>query len=108
ATGHIGSMVFVPSGADTEEVAVRVVTATRGKAPEACGASSLAGCIVARRVLHFVPHEILELPVVMRNSCEGVMCAAGATCVAGSCVGAEVPDPTACTSSAGCPEQALE
>ena len=83
-TGTIGSLVLVPSGNDDEALAVQVITATLGKKPEECRADAKS-CIVARRVLRFVPHATLELPVVMKGACLAVTCAPYETCASGRC-----------------------
>jgi|SRR5579884_3295276 len=101
ASGHIGSLVIVPSGPEDGEVAVRVVTGVARPAG-ACDAAGGDGCIVARRVLRFVPHETIDLPVAMTVACEGVPCGAGETCVRSACVTAELNGPSTCPSQTGC------
>jgi len=84
ATGHIGTLVVVPSGANDEPVAIRVVTAI-DRSPDAC-LTSPSGCIVARRALRFVPHETIQLPILMGGQCDGVACMQDETCQAAACV----------------------
>jgi uncharacterized membrane protein YgcG len=108
STGRIGSLVVVPSGAVDATVAIRVVTAV-GRSPDQCApatASTAAGCIVARRALHFLPHEVVQLPIAMTQACEGVVCAENETCASGKCAPATVQDPVQCASPAGCASSA--
>lgn len=100
--GRIGTLMLVPSGDNTAEVAVRVVTAF-SKTPEDCVRDGYkGGCIVARRALRYVPHETLELPVLMEASCVDVPCGSTETCRGGRCTPATLTDPGRCTDPAGC------
>jgi len=102
ATGRIGSVVIVPGGEKDSEFAIRVVTGMT-MSPDDCVRSGYqGGCVVARRVLGFVPHETLELPIVMEASCLDVPCGKTETCHSGSCVSATIQNPRACTEPAGC------
>jgi hypothetical protein len=95
ATGRIGSLVVVPSGADNAEIAIRVVTGV-DRDPVSCGAavgSNAQGCIVARRALRFLPNETIRLSIAMSAMCDAVVCSAGATCENGGCVAATMPEP---------------
>jgi hypothetical protein len=87
ATGRIGSLALVPSGAEDAEVAVRVVTAVAGDlaACDAASAAGTQGCIVARRALRFVPHHTIDLAIVMSAACDGIACPEDQTCISGSC-----------------------
>lgn len=85
-TGYIGSLVLVPHQDDRAEVAVRVVTARSNKPPEECLSRVTAECIVADRVVRFVPHRALTLPIRMQNVCSGVVCGPKETCTNGGCV----------------------
>lgn len=108
ANGRIGALVVVPSGSSTDELAIRVVTGI-GKSAEACVSGGYTGgCIVARRALHFLPHEQLTVVVAMRAPCKDVACDANAftTCVNGACVPGRVADSTQCE-GAGCTENTL-
>ncbi len=89
--GVIGSLVIVPSRGDDDHIAIRVATGVDRNVdgcsvPSDGGTADIAGCIVARRALRFVPHASITLPVVMRTACKGVDCAFDRTCVAGKCV----------------------
>jgi hypothetical protein len=106
-TGTIGTLVLVPSGAKDAEFAVRVVVGI-GDSADGCAASHyVGGCIVARRVMRFVPGTPLELPIAMRLDCKDVPCGLTETCVNGSCVSARVPDPAACKDGDACGESHL-
>lgn len=102
---RIGSIVAVPSGEDDSEAAVRVVLGL-GKSPEACVADGYTsttpstGCVVARRVVRFIPHTILTVPIRLDIDCLGIGCGVGQTCVGGSCVSA------ACSASGCAPPDA--
>jgi N-acetylneuraminic acid mutarotase len=107
AAGTVGSLVLVPSGGNSDELAVRVVLGHGGKSADQCIASGYgAGCIVARRELHYSPHTSLTVPVSMRSECDGVACSPGSTCVRGVCVSSVIPDVSACEGS-GCGESVL-
>lgn len=84
AGNDVGSIALVPSGA-TESVAVGVYLSTKlGKPSSACRANT-TDCIVARRVIGYVPHTPLTLPIHLSLSCLNVTCASGQTCVDGKC-----------------------
>ncbi|HEY8079399.1 MAG TPA: hypothetical protein VIF62_34950 [Labilithrix sp.] len=100
-SGRIGSLVVVPSGANEDDIAIKVVAGI-GQDPSLCVPPYGRQCIVARRALRFVPHEDLQLPVRMAAACAGVSCDATQTCVEGVCVDATIPDPTLCTTPAAC------
>ncbi len=105
--GRVGSVVLIPSGARDEEVAIRVVTGVGDKTPERCIEDGYkGGCIVARRVLRYVPHTPLTVITRMKVACRDLPCEASQTCVDGRCVSAMLSDPGSC-SGAGCDENAL-
>jgi hypothetical protein len=85
--GSIGSLVLVPGGSDSGQIEVRVVmgVGAAGNAANPCvgtpGVPSTYGlnCIVQRRILYFVPHQNIVLPVQMigngmATSCLGNVC----------------------------------
>jgi hypothetical protein len=98
-TGNrIGNLFVVPSG-KTGDVSIRVVAPV--DATTSCRhANNWAGCIVERRILHFVPHTHLVLPIDLDASCVDVPCTGTTTCVNGRCVDATI-DPMNCTRT-GC------
>jgi hypothetical protein len=95
----IGSVVVIPSGSESAQVAVKIVTGLNGTPPEACTAG--AQCIVAKRALNYIPHTPLVVRVAMEATCIGVICAGDTTCEEGVCVPATITDPTQCE-GAGC------
>lgn len=98
--GRIGDIVLVPSGRDAE-IAVRVVADIDDPSP-CTKADGYKGCIVARRIIKFVSHTPLTLPIALDASCAGVPCDEKTTCVKGSCVDAEVTNPALCAGDGGC------
>ncbi|HEY2408770.1 MAG TPA: hypothetical protein VGI10_22345 [Polyangiaceae bacterium] len=107
STGHVASLVLVPSGDKDAEFAFKVVLAHEGKSVDDCQPPSYGrGCIVARRALRYLPHERLTVPVDMRADCDGIACQPTETCVHARCVSAIIPDPTTCEGS-GCGDEQL-
>lgn len=104
ADGLVGSLVVVPSDAKDDELALRI-SAGFGRPVEECAAPYGAGCIVARRVLRFIPHESLTLHIELDVDCAGIPCGATETCRHGACTDAHV-DSSGCT-GAGCGDDAL-
>lgn len=91
STGQVGSLVVVPSGMG-QAAAVRVVAAFGGrKTADECVATGFkGGCIVARRVVSYVSHTRLRLPIRLEAACADVPCDATETCLGGRCVPATV------------------
>lgn len=106
--GRIGALVVTPAGDDDAELAVRVVTATKGKRAEDCADTGYKGCIVSRRAVRFSAHKPLRLSVMMRASCIDAPCegAGFTTCVKGTCVSARL-DAGACETEV-CDEARLD
>jgi hypothetical protein len=93
ATGRVGDAVTTPAGAKDEPIAFAVMTRKDGQPAERCGASNLPvadrnQCIVAKRALRFVPHELIEVDVPLQLTCSGVLCSPLETCSKGICVSA--------------------
>jgi len=84
ATGSVGSITLVPSGADDEAIEVRVVAGVT-RAPDDCATYGYDGCIVARRTLEFIPHQALHMGVELSGACIGNACDALHTCLDGVC-----------------------
>jgi hypothetical protein len=92
-SGSVGSLVIVPSGAKDEAVGLRIV-AGLSRNPEDCAKADYAGCVVARRLVRFSPHESLQLDVSLTIDCLSQGCSVDSTCSTGKCVGLEqVPAP---------------
>lgn len=107
ATGRIGSMVIVPSGARDDQVALRFVMGL-GRDPGECAPPAYgAGCIVARRALRFIEGRSLVVPVFLGAVCNGIPCEATQTCAGGSCTTAVIEDSSRCAEPSGCGESAL-
>lgn len=80
---RIGTLVIYPSGSKDAEIAVRIVTGVK-TATTATNAQDCKppydGCIVARRVLRFVPGSSQKEIVIMRRACVGKDCGLGNEC----------------------------
>ena len=94
--GRIGTLVLVPAGEGEREVALRVITSVNAPIESCVAPDYGAACIVARRALSYIPHQPLRLPVVLRESCKGVVCPVDETCVDGKCRQARCPNFEAC------------
>lgn len=100
AGGRVGSLTVVPTKGSDGRVHVRVVAGIDRPATE-CFAPRYAGCVVARRVLAYVPHASLSVPIAMLARCKDVPCDESTTCGrAGRCVSAEVR--AGCEDASGC------
>ncbi len=100
--GKLGTLVVVPSGSDDDQVGIVVSVATKSApiahtASTECTSAAPGNCVVARRILRYVKHTSLPLPVTLSRKCTGVACGRDQTCVEGTCFDARVP----CTES-GC------
>ena len=93
--GFIGSLVVVPSGDKTGEVAIKVVVGV-GIPPEECTSPTDKRCITARRVRKYVADTKLVLPITMNDACRGVPCGADETCSRGRCVSVRCEDDGTC------------
>jgi hypothetical protein len=91
----VGSLVVVPSGDDTGEVAIKVVAGV-GIPPEDCTGPTDKRCITARRVRKYVSSTKLVLPVLLADACRGVPCGADETCSRGRCVSVRCEDEGTC------------
>lgn len=77
--------MLVPSG-DGGPVTVSVVQGVK-KSPDDCVKDAFTGgCIVARRVVSFVEHSSLTLPITLDATCLDIGCSPTETCEAGECV----------------------
>ncbi len=99
--GRVGSVVLVPSGTKNDNVAIKVVGGFVTKTAEQCTPPYGAGCIVARRVLRYIPHTALSVPIVLQKKCDGIPCDATTTCLDGVCVPAICDDRGRCPSPSG-------
>ena len=99
-TGSRGLLVLVPKEQDTGELALEVRIRADQQAPTNCIASmGYDGCIIARRILNYIPGRSVKLRVDLRNPCLNTPCTQTTSCVAQglskSCVEARI-DPTLC------------
>lgn len=100
----MGTLVVSPHADGEDRIGIRAVLGV-ARDPESCSADqAFKGCIVARRLLHYLPHDELTVEIVLRQECQDVACGPDSTCVDRVCHGAEV-DPSACTGS--CDQTAL-
>jgi hypothetical protein len=83
------------------DVAVRVTADVDGESP-CTSADGYAGCIVARRLLRFVPHTSLTLPINLTADCVGVKCDPASTCFDGKCFKATIDNASDCATVKGC------
>jgi len=104
SSGRIGALVVTPSAGRSDEVEIRIAAGVK-RSPDECKVGDMRDCIVARRALHFIPHESLVVKVDLRSICKNVDCPEGSTCVNGTCVRAAI-DSNGCTGD-GCDESVL-
>ncbi len=109
--GNIGTLVVTPSDVQGS-LGISVIAGTIGPpdvVAENCRAAGYANCVVARRVLSFIPHTPLTLPIELDSACVSFPCVSDATmtrtCIVISgqpqCVNAKVPDPSECVDASG-------
>ncbi|HEU4538239.1 MAG TPA: hypothetical protein VFS00_29155, partial [Polyangiaceae bacterium] len=104
ASKRLGGLVLVPTGDERDaELAFNLVTAVKVPSVDQCLAPAYEGCIVARRVLRYVPHTTLFLDVPMSANCVSVECDAKSTCYdADECRSSDIEDPDRCTTPGAC------
>ncbi|HKO46378.1 MAG TPA: hypothetical protein VJV79_01560, partial [Polyangiaceae bacterium] len=100
ATGSRGVLVLVPKSADTGELAMEIRIRADQADPENCLVSEgYDGCIIARRILNYIPGRSVSLQIDLKNPCLNTPCSQTTSCVAQglgkSCVTAHI-DPTQC------------
>lgn len=98
--GELGSIVTVPLDAKDAAMGFKAILGV-GRDPTDCATNFGTGCVVARRVLNYIPHTRLALDVPLNTSCLGVACLPTETCVDGACTTNVVSNPGACTSFCG-------
>jgi hypothetical protein len=93
--GFVGTLTVVPGSADDAMLSVKVVMGI-DRDPRDCSIGNPEGCIIARRLIKYRPHERLVLPLPMFARCAGIACNPDTTCDArGQCVATAV-DPSTC------------
>lgn len=101
----LGTIVLVPRSSEDDRIGIRAVLGANRDAEVCSAGDGYKGCIVARRLLHYLPHTELTVRVVLRQDCTDVACDALTTCVDETCGTAEI-DPGKCKGE-GCGEGAL-
>lgn len=101
----MGRIVVSPHDDGSDRIGIRAIVGVSRDAESCTAASNFAGCIVARRLLHYLPHTELTIELVLRQECADVACGPNTTCVGRICKGAEV-DPVRCEH--GCGENVLD
>lgn len=91
STVEIGTFVLVPKGDRDAKLTMHFVAAV-GRDPETCRGGPSASCVVARRIVSFIPHKSRTLRVRLDRVCQGVYCPEDQTCVGGRCRSALVGD----------------
>ncbi len=105
AQGRIGTLVSTPSGDKNADAAFAVVMGVDRPVSECTSADHFKGCIVQRRLLRYIRHTPLELPVTMWLVCKDVECGPDTTCArSGKCVPARIGDPSRCAEGPCLPE----
>ncbi len=88
---YLGDVWVAPVGGKSDSVAFELMIRPDGAPADGCNDSSnAAGCIVAKRQIHFTAYTETEMRVDLRLSCLGVVCPDDTTCVQGQCVPASV------------------
>jgi alpha-tubulin suppressor-like RCC1 family protein len=100
----MGRIVVTPKDDGSDRIGIRAVVGVSRDAEACTTANNFAGCIVSRRLLHYVPHTELTIRLVLRQECEGIACGPDTTCVGRVCKGAAI-EPTRCEN--GCGEEVL-
>lgn len=103
----VGTLVVVPSGATDATVGVRVTGGVTRLADRCTADTGFKGCIVARRLVRFVPEREIEVVVDLRIDCADHACDATSTCVRGACASAIVDGAVCADSADGCGEGSL-
>ena len=100
--GRIGTLVSTPSGAKDVDAEFVVVMGVDRPVNECTPANHFQGCVVERRLIHYVTHTPLNLPITMWLVCKDKECGPETTCARnGKCVSARISDPSACAGG-GC------
>jgi len=97
---EVGSLTITPSGSKDDEIGIRIVAAVGDNSdPDRCGRPDVTGkeswesCILARRVLRFVPGETRRITVRLTPECVGQYCGGALECNLGLCVRPEEVQP---------------
>lgn len=103
---EIGTLAVVPNDAKDAAWGTRIVTARNAEVSTCVPPQYGPHCIVARRDTRFIDGRGFSVPIIMRETCLGVLCPDDETCVDGVCRDATV-DPEVCVTGEGCGEESL-
>ncbi len=111
-TGYLGRLVVIPEADNSGEFAIEARVRADGSPPENCLASNdYAGCIVARRILRYLPERTVDLRIDLRNPCVDTPCSQTTSCLAlgltKACVSAVIDLEKCADTEQGCGEQAI-
>jgi hypothetical protein len=82
-SGSLGRVVITPKGNESAEFAVEVRVRPDQGDPATCLASSnYDGCIVARRLVSFIPGRSVTMRIDLRDPCVNTPCDQETTCIA--------------------------
>ena len=87
----MGTIVLVPPHDGDDRVGIRAVLGVSRDVESCSTADQYAGCVVARRILRYLPHTELTIDLLLGQDCVDVPCDAATTCVKHGCVGADIP-----------------
>lgn len=107
--GKVGSLTIVPSGDDQDQVGLFVAVASKanpaleqGRSVD-CNSTDPGNCIIQKRVLRYIPHAQLKMPIHLGQACAGSNCAEGFSCDPsdGQCKPDDqcIKDPQSCVST---------
>ncbi len=84
---QIGLLTITPSGSKDAEVGIRVVSGV-GVPADKCQGPDYKDCIVARRIVKFVPNQTVPVTIIMSTKCLGKNCPTGYECEpsTGACI----------------------
>jgi hypothetical protein len=95
--GHVGTLVSTPSDSKDVDAAFMVVLGVDRPVSECTADNHFKGCIVQRRLIHYVKHTPLNLPITLWLVCKDIECGPDTTCArSGKCVSARITDPASC------------
>jgi hypothetical protein len=92
SSGRVGTLVVTPAADGSGRVAILVAAGVTRPVRDCTAANMYEGCIVARRLITFIDHTPLTVPITLQVDCLDVPCNAISTCSDGRCISSE----TAC------------
>lgn len=96
--GRVGTLVSTPSNDKDVDASFVVVMGVDRPVSECTAANQFKGCIVERRLIHYIKHTPLNLPITMWLVCKDVACDQDSTCARnGKCVSARIANPSSCS-----------